>query len=126
MRLGLYRFMSEHWQMFFVVLVLHLFLLWSLWQFMGILLSGAGIDYVVSAEFEDLPESDHELEEWLQSQSGVYIIRVQREGNKVIWCWGYASTNLEDPVTPDLRLVFSEFGYRGMTNYQENKEYRDK
>lgn len=82
--------------------------------------------YAVHAEFEELPLSDEELEQWLLSQPGVYIGSVGRTGNTVSLVWGNCGTNFRDPVTPDLRPHFERFGYKGLKQYQEEKAYRDK
>jgi hypothetical protein len=84
------------------------------------------IDYVVRAEFQELPPGDEDLKQWLLDQPGVYIGFVQREGRKVTVVWGHSETHIWNSVTPNLREHFEKFGYKGLTAYEEAKSYRDK
>lgn len=84
------------------------------------------MDYVVRAEFQELPASDQELEEWLLQQPGVYIGFVHREGSKVVLVWGHTQTHFWNPVTPNVQVEFERFGYRGLMDYREEKGYRDR
>jgi len=84
------------------------------------------MNYVVQAEFEELPASDKELEKWLLSQPHVYIGSVHRQKGTVVLIWGNLKTRYWDPITPDVRPRFERFGYKGLTNYREKKDYRDK
>lgn len=84
------------------------------------------MDYVVGAEFRELPADDKELQQWLLSQPDVYIGFVQREGNKLTAVWGHARNGFRDPVTPNLRQQFEKFGYKELTTYHEEKCFRDK
>jgi hypothetical protein len=84
------------------------------------------MDYVVEAEFQELPPDDKELEQWLLKQPGVYIGFVQRDGNRVVAVWGNTRTFYWNSVTPNLRDEFERFGYNKLVSYQESKSYRDK
>jgi hypothetical protein len=84
------------------------------------------MDYVVEAEFEELPPDDSELKAWLLKQPGVYIAFVDRDGQTVGAIWGNSSTTYLHPVTPNLRKEFERFGCKGLISYKERKEYRDK
>jgi hypothetical protein len=84
------------------------------------------MDYVVRAEFQELPPTDEALEQWLLQQPGVYIGFVEREGNTVVLAWGNAGTHIWDPASPNIRPEFENFGYKGLVRYREKKEYRDK
>jgi hypothetical protein len=84
------------------------------------------MDYIVRAEFQELPTTDEALQQWLLQQPGVYIGFVRREGNTVILAWGHTRTHFWDPITPDVRVAFNTFGYKGLAHYSEEKEYRDK
>jgi hypothetical protein len=84
------------------------------------------IDYVVRAEFQELPPGDDELKHWLLEQPGVCGCFVQREGRKVTVVWGHSETHIWNAVTPNLREHFEQFGYKGLTAYEEEKSYRDK
>jgi len=80
-------------------------------------------DYVVRAEFDELPPNDKELEQWLLGQPGVSFGRVQREDKTITAVWGYDGTSYRDPVTPILREQFESFGYKGLLNYEEEKRW---
>jgi hypothetical protein len=84
------------------------------------------MDYVVTAEFRELPESDKELAEWLRNQPGVYIAFVDRKGSEVTALWGYSGNTVWQPVTPDLRGEFERLGYKGLLQYREEKSVHDK
>jgi hypothetical protein len=84
------------------------------------------MDYVVEAEFQELPPDDKELEEWLFAQPGVYIGFVERDNRRIVAVWGNCRTSYYDPVTPNLRDEFEKFGYKGIISYREQKDYRDK
>jgi hypothetical protein len=84
------------------------------------------MDYVVRAQFQELPASDDELKGWLLNQPGVYTGFVQREGRTLVLIWGNTRTHFWNPVTPNVRAQFERFGYRGLLHYHEEKSYRDK
>jgi hypothetical protein len=84
------------------------------------------MDYVVEAEFQELPPDDEELDEWLLAQPDVYIGYVQRDGNRIIAVWGNSRTHWWNAVTPNLRSDFERFGYKNLVSYRESKKWRDK
>jgi hypothetical protein len=94
--------------------------------FLAELVFAPPMDYIVRAEFEELPDSDAALEKWLFNQPGVYIGFVHREGNTLSLVWGNSRTHYWNSVTPNVQAEFERFGYKGLIRYQERKEYRDK
>lgn len=84
-----------------------------------------GMFYSVSAQFQELPDSDDPLQEWLRSQPGVvdshWSPRITRAGKSVTVGWHHMKTWRRDPVTPNLREQFESFGYRGLFKYEEAK-----
>jgi hypothetical protein len=84
------------------------------------------MDYVVEAEFEELPPDDEALQKWLLGQSGVYIGGIERRRNRIVAVWGNTKTFYWNAVTPNLRDQFENFGYKKPLLYKEKKSYRDK
>jgi hypothetical protein len=54
----------------------------------ALLLFPPPVDYVVRAEFQELPASEQPIEQWLLNEPGVYIGSVRREGKPLCWFGG--------------------------------------
>src|SRR5947209_4035373 len=56
------------------------------------------MDYVVEAEFQELPPDDHEPEQWLRAQPGVIVYHVGRNGHKLTLDWVNVNSSPWAPV----------------------------
>ena len=83
-------------------------------------------DYVVRAEFREVPLADKELEQWLLEQPGVDMASIHRDGKQVVVTWGNNRVYAWNPSTVNLWDEFERFGYKGVVTYEERKDYRDR
>ena len=80
------------------------------------------VRYDVSAEFREIPSTDRELVNWLNSQPDVDGVSVQRQGRGIRVSWTNRGARHQDPVTPNIRSQFERFGYEGLGMYREQKQ----
>jgi hypothetical protein len=98
---------------------------------LGLVFDEPGMLYSVTAEFQELPESDDSLRQWLRNQPGVVhsywsTPQITRSGKSVTVKWHHWKTWPRDPVSPNLREQFRNFGYRGLFKYEERKRKETK
>lgn len=70
--------------------------------------------------------TDEVMEQWLLDEPAVFEAGINRQGKTIVFWWIKADKRLEDPITPNLRVVLPKFGYRGLLGYGESKYYYDR
>jgi hypothetical protein len=83
----------------------------------GLSLIPVDFSYAVEAEFAEVPPDDHQLQEWLRTQPGVWHASVQRRPSgprtRVVVLLGITRDGWRRPPFPDLDGKCAALGYRG-------------
>ncbi len=81
-------------------------------------LAPVSLGYNVKATFSQMPNDDHQLEEWLKVQKGVVsnTVRISREGHTVFVGFITEGSAFGRPPFPDLPKACESVGYKGVVS----------